>query len=105
MAVSKDGKNLNGKLPRPLGGLSGRWRENRGAALEVVWGDVDATKLRGMVDSITRAGGAVMLGRTSDGGAYSICVLMDSERLKEYPHTVEECEDLLQELMTGFAGL
>jgi len=93
------------KVPHPLGGLAGRWKDNRAIQHEVAWSDVDAGKLRAMVDSVTRAGGAVMLGRTSDAGAYSICILMDADRLKEYPHTTEEANDLLQEIMEGFVGL
>lgn len=84
--------------------ITGRWRENRGTAAEVVWGTVDASVLRLVIDSVTRAGGAIMFGRTSDGGAYSICVLQDDQRLKEYPHTTEECEELLRAIAEEVLG-
>lgn len=45
-----------------------------------------------------------MFGVTTDGGAYSICVLHGSQKVKEYPHTTEECEAVLANLTDWFAN-
>ena len=47
-----------------------------------------------MVDLVSKHGGAIMFGLTSDGGAYSVCVLAGSEKIKEYPSSVEELSAL-----------
>jgi hypothetical protein len=71
----------------------------------VYWSDADATALRLAVDSITRAGAAVMFGRTSDGGALSICILDGDSKIKEYPHTAEEVADTLAAIAEEYVGI
>jgi len=80
------------------------WRPNNGPALEVRWNDVDAETLRSAVDSVTCAGSAVILGRTRDGGAFSVVVLTDTDKIKEYPHGVEETNALLREIANYFTN-
>lgn len=63
------------------------------------WKDVDASLLRSAVHAATMAGAAIILGVTSDGGAYSICVLDQDQKVKEYPHGVDECEQSLQDII------
>jgi hypothetical protein len=72
------------------------WRVNKVTDSTCSWGDIDPSTLRGAIDSVTKGGGAIMLGLTSDGGAYSVCILQDSDKMKEYPHSKLECEDLLR---------
>jgi len=47
-----------------------------------------------MVDVCTRNGAAIMFGLTSDGGAFSVCCLSRDEKIKEYPSSVAELEQL-----------
>jgi hypothetical protein len=61
--------------------------------------------MRRAVDAITRAGGAIMFGLTQDGGAFSLCILSNREKLKDYPHTSEECEVRLLNLEEWFVDM
>lgn len=74
------------------------WKSNTSLFAVCNWSDVDPLSIRTCTDAVTRAGGALMLGITSDGGAFSICVLLADEKIKEYPHGKAECEKLLQAL-------
>jgi len=77
-------------------------RSNLRPAIEIHWGDLDANKLRGAVDAVTRMGGAIILGVTSDGGALSICILDRDTKIREYPHTALEAEEVLDAIMQEY---
>lgn len=78
------------------------FRPNKKAEEAVDWAYIDALTIATCISAITMAGGALMLGRTSDGGAYSVCVLVGNDKLKEYPHSKVECEELLVSLTEHF---
>src|SRR4051812_27422155 len=78
------------------------WKKNLQSGDPCLYSSIDAVVLRRAIDAITRRGGAVMLGVTSDGGAYSIVVLHENDKLKEYPHTAEELTDLLGQITEEF---
>lgn len=80
-------------------------RTNLRPVIEIHWSDIDPQHIRGAVDAITRAGAAVLLGRTSDGGALSICILDGDSKIKEYPHTTEETEQLLAAILDEYSGV
>lgn len=77
-------------------------RANLRPAIEIHWSDLDASKLRGAVDAVTRMGGAIILGVTSDGGALSICILDKDTKIREYPHTAVEAEVVLDAIMEEY---
>ena len=79
-------------------------RTNLRPAIEIHWSDVDAQKLRGAVDALTRRGCAVILGVTSDGGALSVCILDKDTKIREYPHTGLEAEQLLDVILEEYTG-
>lgn len=82
-----------------------RWKDNtRGPALEIHWSDVDEHRRALAIDSVTRGGGAIMFGRTSDGGALSLVVLHGTAKIKEYPHTAEEAAELIDWLVDEFTS-
>lgn len=99
-AMATNNKNQSGAKGNNNSGFV--WKKNLKAVVPCYWGDVDMAILRRAIDTVTRAGGAIMLGVTSDSGAYSICVLYGSDKVKEYPHSVSECEGLLTELAEQF---
>jgi len=74
------------------------WRKNLSPVVEVRWRDVSEDVLATCVDKVTQNGAALILGLTSDGGAYSVCVLSGQDKVREYPHSVAECEDLLRSI-------
>lgn len=80
-------------------------RSNLRPVIEIHWSDIDATSIRGALDAVTRMGGAIMFGRTSDGGALSICILDGDSKIKEYPHTVEEAEAVMSAILEEWVGL
>jgi len=100
MANTQPGKRQeNGTRPVEISRL---WKSNTPIALVCNWSDIDATAIRACIDAVTRAGGAVMLGLTSDGGAFSVCILHDQDKIKEYPHGKTECTAMLQALTEYF---
>lgn len=69
----------------------------------VQWSEVGNQLLRDTVCAIADSGAAIMFGRTSDGGAYSITVLDGDSKIREWPHTVDECETTLRWLVQMFS--
>jgi len=95
MAASK---NTQGKA----NGTLLAWRTNSKRRVDLNYGSCDTNTLQRAIDRITRNGGAVMFGLTSDGGAYSVVVLYKDEKLKEYPSSTEQLEGLLEDLAEQF---
>lgn len=79
-----------------------RFQANRPVQGEYYYSDLDAAIVLAAVDAVTRAGGAIMFGRTQDGGAFSMVVLMDTQKAKEYPHGVDEAHDTLKVMAATF---
>lgn len=78
------------------------WRKNTGGTSECDWGAIDPNILRGAIDAVTKAGGAIMFGVTADGGAYSLCLLQGDQKVKEYPHSISDCEETLQGMINWY---
>lgn len=94
---------VRGSRSGAQGGKVLAWRENRKPSEQVAWEFIATSLLQAAIGSITASGAAIMLGVTSDGGAYSICVLDGDRKIKEYPHTKVECEEILEELRAFYA--
>jgi hypothetical protein len=62
------------------------------------WDEVDAMALYALVCAATNAGDAVTFGRTSDGGALSVCILTDGPPHKEYYTDADQALSALREL-------
>lgn len=50
------------------------------------------------LDALVRDGDAIILGRTSDGGAYSITILCDGAKERAYPHTQDELDEAFRRI-------
>ncbi len=59
------------------------------------WTDVPADVLTELTILCTDAGAAIMYGRTSDGGALSVCILDGDSKIKDYFREPEEVESFL----------
>lgn len=81
------------------------WQKNISPSEPCVWSDVSVSDIGAALDAVTRAGGAIMLGVTSDGGAYSICVLYGQDKIKEYPHSAAECGATMRALAETFLDI
>jgi hypothetical protein len=96
----EQGKELRNKQPVPL-----RRQSNLRPVMEIYWSSIDPSDIRGAIDAVTRSGAAIILGRTSDGGALSVCILNGDQKIREYPHTVEDAKSLLRAVMDEFVGI
>ncbi len=56
------------------------------------WADVPTDVLTELINLCTDAGAAIMLGRTSDGGALSVCILDGDAKIKDYFREPEEID-------------
>lgn len=68
------------------------------------WSDIEPEDLHALVIAVESAGGAVMLGRTTDGGALSITVLVGDRKVKEYPKNAQDYHELVMWLKDDFLG-
>lgn len=90
--------------PNPKRPAGGKRRPIRPREIHTAdWSEVPNQAIRDVVVAITNAGAAIMFGRTSDKGAFSITVLDGDERIREWPHTAEECESTIRWLLDMFA--
>jgi len=84
---TQDGKALE-KRDKKRGAKRERLERLRGSggasSGEASWGDVDPRLVSRLVWVVTRAGGAVMLSVTSDGGALAITFYDNGERERVY---------------------
>lgn len=67
--------------------------EERG---KLTWGSADANLLRAAVAAVTEDGAALLLTKTSDGGALCLQVWAGTNRHKLYPVTALELTEALQ---------
>ena len=58
------------------------------------WADIDPSTVHDLVRLVTSHGAAIMFGLTSDQGAYSVLVLDNQNKIKEYPHDMQDVENL-----------
>lgn len=70
--------------------------------VRVSWAEVDNQLLRDAIVACTDHGAAIMLGRTSDGGALSCIILDGDNKVKQYPNSVESAEELLREVVSYY---
>ena len=57
-----------------------------------LWGAVDAQLLREFIELVTARGDGLAIARTSDGGAMSLTILHDKQRLRLYSHSTADME-------------
>lgn len=67
--------------------------ESRGG---LTWVEADATLLRSAAAAVTEDGAALLLTKTSDGGALCIQVWTGTDRHKLYPASATELREALQ---------
>jgi len=84
MGVERFGKGEDKKKRKGRGSVNNKSRlqafaSGRGDA-SADWGGCDAKKLQAVIVAITELGGAITLGLSRDGGAYSLTLLLDQGR-------------------------
>lgn len=70
----------------------------------VTWGQCDGGTIIAMLDLCTKSGSAIMFGRTSDGGALSLCILDGDKKIKEYPRSDEAVQEIYVWLRDEYYG-
>lgn len=69
-----------------------------GNGTPIGWDEVDAVTVAQFVSAVTNAGDAVILGRTTDGGALSVCILSGDDKHREYFNDPEQANRVLKQL-------
>lgn len=69
---------------------------------QMMWTHVPADELRAFVQDVTMAGCAVVLGRTINGSALSVCILAGNEKGRDYIGSMDDISPVLQGLMADF---
>lgn len=65
-------------------------RPNYRSLALISWHDIDSDIIASLITTVTDAGAAIMLSKTSDGGALALTVLDGESKVKEYPRTETE---------------
>jgi len=68
---------------------------------QVSWEEVDGRLIKGALAAVTEDGCALILGKTSDGGALSLTLLGPGKPVKRWFKTFELAESFLHELMSA----
>jgi hypothetical protein len=103
----QNAKSGNPPVKHPnVGGGDRTSRRNAGPVPRstISWGDVPNQLLRDAVVAVTDAGAAFLISTTTDRGALSITVLDGNDKIREYPHNVDEAELTLRWLVSMFAS-
>jgi putative hemolysin len=95
---------MNGFLPKkgPRGGP--QIRPNLRVVDSIYWGQCDSGTVLAMLELCTKRGCAIMFGRTSDGGALSLCILDGDKKIKEYPRSDEAVQEIYTWLRDDYVG-
>jgi hypothetical protein len=80
-----------------------RFKKNRQADSECYYSMADAALVLQAIDAVTRSGGALMFGITSDGGAFSFLILDGDDKVREYPHGLDELTQLLRTTVVTYS--
>lgn len=60
------------------------------------WDSIEPEQIHATIVAVTNHGGAIVFGRTQDGGAGSLTVLDGNARGKHWPATDDEANEMLQ---------
>lgn len=93
-------ESRNGKAK----GMGPAVRPNLRVVNSVHWDDITPRLVYELVKLVTNNGSAIMLGRTSDGGALSLCVLDNQNKIKEYPRDEADVDAIFVWLRDVYYG-
>lgn len=92
-----DSQTANARGVRRTGsGFSRLLANSPQAPQQIRLADGSSDTLWRLLASVVDSGAAVMVSRTSDGGAISLTLYVGSQRYREYAKTLEELEELLR---------
>lgn len=98
MNPGREGNGRKGKAGTPA------VRNNLRVVRSVSWSDIPASTISELVGLVTKYGAAIMFGCTSDGGAYSLCILDNQNKVKEYPRDEQDVHNILTWLRDEYFG-
>ena len=87
------------------GVLAPKVRPNYRGEARCEYGEATRDVVADMVTLCANNGAAIMFGRTADGGAYSVVVLADNDKVKEYPTSVDQLQQLYMWLRDVYFGI
>lgn len=101
MSTKKGGQYGKDSTPNPAVSKLARLQDN--APIEPAsWETVDGRLIKACIVSASENGCAVILGKTSDGGALSFTLLNSGPAIKRWPKNTESAESLLHEIIATF---
>ena len=65
---------------------------------QMMWAQVPADELRTFVHDVTMSGCAVVLGRTLNGSALSVCILAGNDKQRDYIGSMDDISPVLDGL-------
>lgn len=80
-------------------------RANRGDGRQADWGSANGNSLARAIASVTRHGYAILLGYTSDQGAYTIRIVGLENIKPDYVRPTEDLDRYLDDLAEDFGAL
>lgn len=92
--VKRDGAKGKGSGKR----LADAFGEKRSDGAVLEWGDVDPRYMAWVVVAVTALGGAATFGRSRDGGALMVTLLLDGERVTTWINPRDVPEEILQQI-------
>ena len=98
MNPKREQQTRNGKSIAPV------VRNNLRVVNHVSWRNISPQLIADLVRIVTSNGAAIMFGVTSDGGAFSLCVLDNTNKIKEYPRDDTELLSILTWLQQEYFG-
>lgn len=98
MNPQREGRNGKGKANSPS------VRPNLRVVASISWADIPSQLTAELVRLCTKHGAAVMFGRTSDGGALSLCILDNQNKVKEYPRDQTDVNNIFTWLRDVYFG-
>lgn len=96
MNPKREATGRNGRSNSPV------VRANLRVVNSVSWRDIAPQLIADLVRIVTSNGAAIMFGVTSDNGAFSICVLDNQNKIKEYPRDDTEVLGILTWLQNEY---
>lgn len=98
MNPARENRNAKAK------GIGPAVRPNLRLVNSVSWNDIAPRLVYELVKLVAGHGSAIMFGRTSDGGALSICVLDNQNKIKEYPRDEADVDAIFVWLRDVYYG-
>jgi hypothetical protein len=67
--------------------------------IQMTWSMVPADYMRDVINDVTLAGCAIVMGRTLNGSALSVCILAGNDKVRDYIGSMDDIEPVIDGLL------